>query len=1812
MTDTAETEPADAPFGAGIAIVGMAARFPGARDLPEFWANLRDGVESIVSLSDEELLAAGVAPEMFKRADYVKAWPRFEGLADFDAEFFGYSAREAQVMDPQHRLFLETAWQALESSGYDPGQYDGRIGVFGGSSTSAYLENIVSNLEQGRNLKNENAGLAFELSFLTSRVSYKLGLRGPSFPVQTACSTSLVALHAACQSLLSYECDMALAGAVSYKVRDKHGYRYQEGSFLSPDGHVRPFDARARGTVFGNGVGVIVLKRVEDAQADSDTLHAVIKGSAVNNDGGMKSSFTAPSVRGQAQVIREALSMAAAAPESIDYVEAHGSGTLIGDSIEVQALSQVFGESASCGLGSVKGNVGHLDAAAGMAGLIKVVLALTHETIPPSVNYKEPNPDAHLDRTSFHVPTTATPWRRAPGRCRRAGVSAFGFGGTNAHLVLEEPPARAPSDSSPRQEETLIITARTAHALEQATDRLAAHLRGHRTDLADAAHTLARGRRHHPHRRTVTGIDPDLVAAALETRDPAWVTTTQSPPHHVPLVFQYGGQGTQRPGMAAELYHRFPVFRDAMDECSALLAPHLPADIRDVLLDPGSIGHLDQTLWAQPALFVHQYALTRLWKLWGITPNALLGHSLGEWTAACVAGVFALPDALELVALRGKLMQARSPGAMLNVMADRAAVAADLTAELALAADNGPEYCVVSGSAEAIEDFAELAQRRGWVTQPLKASHAFHSAHMRPIIDDLTAALTKTRPQAPRIPLVSNVTGTWITEEQATDPSYWARHALVTVEYAAGVRTVATTHPHANILEIGPSHTLTNLARRILAGSTDVAIHTSHPHRRHPGMDAQHLHRTLHRLWHHGSTPDWAAYYGQEHRHRIPLPLHPLSRKRHWLDVHVPRHPTPEPSPLHPLLDRLLVRSMGQSVFLTELSPDRHWILSEHKLEGEAIAPGTALLEMARAAAALHFGQTITELKDVTFLVPLLVPRDTTRTVHTVIKDSGHATAEFTIVVHDPRSGSWTLHAQGFASTRPPAAPPARQDLEELRARCGLETVDGAMLQAEHQAMEFGGRWANSLRAVHVGVRAALGRLDLPDRYRSEHGQYTLDPALLDLATGFSGFATLISEDDRRRVRDRSFFLPVGYDSLRVHAPIPATGFSFIRSADDDPSAEIRKADVLICDSSGATAIEIRGFTAKRVTDAKRTVAQLRPHGRYHVMRWTAVPPAALPGGSAAKARRLPSTVLMIGEPGSAADDVAAALRERGVRAIIATLGHRWRHEAQDRYETPPTAEGLRRLIDALAGEPLEEVVQIAAPTTAGAADGPGELDARLPTGIYALFHLVRALSDRDALPGRLSVVAPSVARVTGHERTLAPVHATLFGLAKVIGHENQGTEVRCVDVGEGSDAAAVCAELLGPGAPAVVALRQGARYVAELGPLHLPQRARTPVVQTGGVHLITGGLGGLGLAIARHLACTVPGVRLALVGRTALPPRERWSEIPATESKRQRQVAIMAELLAAGAVVRDYQGDVTDLAQMTEVIDRIRDELGPIRCVVHAAGIAGDGFILRKDLDTLRRTVEPKVLGAAVLDAVTLSDPPDLMVAFGSTASVFGTAGQGDYTAANLYLNHFAEARTADGRPTVTIGWSDWLGAGMAADHGVQHDRGFFGSLSVEDGLAGFEEIVARDGPSVIIVGEINYLRLVSDDNLAAQARQGFVTLAPSIQRDLAAAREGIAEPAPAGSLTRPGHEIPLTGRQDGEYSATERALASIWAKEFGVTELDVHTRFSRLGLDSLGALRLAQKIQKAMGIRVTMAELLRHDATIAKFAEHLDRDRR
>ena len=877
-----------------VAIIGMTGRFPGANDLDTFWNNVRNGVESIVPISDDELRQAGVEPSLIANPDYVKAAALMSGFDMFDAEFFGMSPREAEIMDPQQRMFLECCWEALEHAGYAPGTDTGAVGVFAGTALSAYLfENLFSNRQLIETVGSRQLMLSNEKDFLCGRAAYVLNLHGPAVVVQTACSTSLVAVHMACQSVLSGECDIALAGGVSIHTFEKRGYLHTEGGVFSADGHCRAFDANASGIITGNGIGLVALKRLDAARADGDTIHAIIRGSAINNDGSDKVSFAAPSIDGQAAVISEAQAVAGVSADSIGYIEAHGTGTNLGDPIEVSALTQAFAATTQrkqyCALGSLKTNVGHLDVAAGVAGLIKATLALKHGEIPPSLHCDTPNPHIDFANSPFFVNTALRAWGPS-AQPRRAGVSAFGLGGTNAHVVLEEAPLCAQQPAA-RAAQLLLLSAKSPAALDAATANLARFLGEHpQTSLADAAWTLLHGRQHFRYRRAIAAADAAGAVEALKQAQAVRAQPVAADGKQAELVFMFPGGGNQYLDMGRALYESEQVFRSAVDECADILMPILGRDLRTVMFagatpEQEASAELNRTELALPALFTVEYAVTKQLAAWGLTPGAMVGHSLGEYVVACLAGVFSLADALTIVSARARLIGDLPTGNMVAVLMAPQQLQAYLGADLWLACVNGSLACTVSGTPAATQKLAERLEQDGVDFQLLEGWPGSHSGLMEPILEQFGAVCARLTLNAPRIPYLSNLTGDWITDAQATSAEYWVAHLRHTVQFGACLSKLMDNPAHV-FVEIGPGHTLANLLRREAnagAAPRQVTSITTMPRRDAAATGLSFLLGAVGQLWSSGCDIDWDAYYAHQSHKRIALPTYPFQRKRYWI-----------------------------------------------------------------------------------------------------------------------------------------------------------------------------------------------------------------------------------------------------------------------------------------------------------------------------------------------------------------------------------------------------------------------------------------------------------------------------------------------------------------------------------------------------------------------------------------------------------------------------------------------------------------------------------------------------------------------------------------------------------------------------------------------------------------------------------------------------------------------------------------------------------------------------------------------------------------
>lgn len=884
VTPTQESSNSESNKSSGkIAVVGMAGRYPGARNIREFWKNLMDGRESISHFSPEEIDPAVPAEDRF-HPNYGRSRGVLEDADKFDAEFFRISPREAKLIDPQQRVFLEVAYEALQDAGYDPEQFKGEIGVYGGVGDNFYhIHNVLDKKDLIKKVGALPTTVGNMKDYVATRVSYKLNLTGPSVSVNTACSTSLVAIDQAVWSLRNGNCDMALAGAASIYVPQRAGFMHGPGLPFSSDGHIRPFSADATGVMFSDGVGIVVLKRLDDALRDGDHIYGLIIGTALNNDGTDKMSFFAPSSVGQTRVIRKALKDAAVSADSLSFVEAHATGTMLGDPVEFEGLKAAFAPDTErknfCAIGAYKANIGHTDAAAGVTGLIKSLLAIEARCLPPNINFAAPNPAIDLERSPFYIPTKAVPLDSSRGPIR-AGISAFGFGGTNSHVIVEEAPAQA-SESSARSRQLLLFSAESPEALERSTADFIRHFRtSPAAQLADTAYTLAQGRKAFAFRRFVSAGHASEAADLLEASLGSPVALPREEP--TPLAFMFPGQGIQSLNMGRDLYEKEAFFRSEIDRCAERLEPLLGLDIRQLLypsVEKGQATLLDETRYGQAAIFCIEYALARYVMALGVEPSAMIGHSLGELVCATIAGVFQLDDALKLIAERGRLMQGMQPGKMLSVNLGEQELQAYLSPILQIAAVNGPKQCVVAGDPAAVDAFEGRMRAAGITCRTLRTSHAFHSHTVDPIMGEFERLFASIELREPARPFISTLTGDWIRKEQALSPSYWTQHMRAPVRFYDGIRRLWSEKNYL-LLELGPRDGASVLARKAapdpvhykalatLAGDDSYAC----------------FQNALGQLWAQGINLDWTAYFGQEKRQRLPLPTYSFEKVSHWLE----------------------------------------------------------------------------------------------------------------------------------------------------------------------------------------------------------------------------------------------------------------------------------------------------------------------------------------------------------------------------------------------------------------------------------------------------------------------------------------------------------------------------------------------------------------------------------------------------------------------------------------------------------------------------------------------------------------------------------------------------------------------------------------------------------------------------------------------------------------------------------------------------------------------------------------------------------------
>lgn len=1848
-----------------IAIVGLAGRFPGASDVATFWRNVRDGVESIADFSDQELRAAGVTPDLLADPNYVKRRGILQDTELFDAALFGYSRREAELMDPQHRVFLECAWEALEHAGY-AGGYDGVAGIFAGAGLNTYLLRSLTTREDAD--LSGSAGfqtfIASDKDFLATRVAYKLNLKGPALAVQTACSTSLVAVVLACQSLLSYQCDLALAGGVAIDVPQKAGYLYQEGMILAPDGHCRPFDARAAGTVPGSGAGIVVLRRLSDALADGDTIYAVIRGSAINNDGSSKAGFTAPSVDGQAEVIALAHALAAIEPESITYVEAHGTGTPLGDPIEVAALTEAFraGTSARgfCAIGSVKSNIGHLDTAAGVAGLIKTVLALHHRLLPATLHYTQPNPQVAFEDSPFYVNTRTTEWKagRTP---RRAGVSSFGIGGTNAHVVLEEAPEARPRRAAPtrypdRPAHILVLSARDETALQELAERYRRHFTTHPAlSLADACFTAGAGRAHLPHRLAIVARTADEAGARLAVGDdPKLVSPSRS---KIRISFLFTGQGAQYPGMGRQLYETQPVFRDAVDRCGKLLAPLLDRSLHELLYpEPGAPILLDETAYTQPALFAVEWALAELWRSWGIRPAAVLGHSIGEYVAACVAGALSLEDALKLVTIRGRLMSSLPrDGAMAAVFAPEeriAPVIASYNGRVALAAINGPDEVVVSGEAESVHALAEELRPAGIRSRSLPVSHAFHSALMDPILDDLERSAREVVWKTPDVDLVSNVTGRIVDAATLAQPSYWRDHARSPVRFADGVRALHALGCEI-FLEIGPKPTLLSMARRCVTEDAALLL----PSLREGHDDWEQMLKSLGALYTAGADVEWEGFDRGYERRRVPLPTYPFQRKRYWIEpapynLRASRRHVPA-SGSNPLLGRRLHLALRETVFEAELQSD--WpLLSEHRYYGLLVVPAVAFLSMALSATdelcpegtrpaepgALPGGYRT--LRDVMLLQALVLESDAGRapgegsasTVQLVLTPTSGGEATFQILSLDgsgatpgmapaPGSGTWTLHVTGTIAGD--AAPPASAHLldtsSDLAAelRCDTRIAGERFYEAlRHHDLALGPgfRW---LEQIELGQREAVGHLRCP--HPDEQPAHITLMGILEAGLQLLSAASAPGLAGGVEVE---IYVPIAVESLRITAHIASAcrGHARIRESANGSMGGFT-GDVDIVDARGSVVARIEGVryrraersALERLVPRPQVIGETDPSApSLYQVEWRPVPLPVYPSGETTPPRS--GFWLLFADRRGVATALIRHLEQAGERCLAVYQGETSGPAGTDSWQlNPALPDDMTRLAQAILrtdGEACLGIVHLWS-LDAPAGHGPAEeIGGAQMAPLQSMLHLVKAVAGAGAGPaprlwivtGGAQAVEPEGIVPTG---VVAPLGALLWGLGRTLALEQPELWGGLVDLDpERPDdcAAGLAAQLRHHDAEDQTAFRigghPGLRYGARLVRREAMPGGHTARLRDDATYLITGGLGELGLCVARWMAAAPSGHgarHIVLAGRRG---PSAGAATPVADA--------VAAIESMGAKVTLIRCDVSQVKDVADMLARIAAGSPPLRGIVHAAGLLDDGTMLLQDWSRFTSVLAPKVAGAWNLHQATRNLPLDFFVLFSSAAALLGSPGQGSYAAANAFLDALAHERRAQGLPATSIAWGPWAEVGMAARAGEPARRRRveqgIGDIRPADGLQVLEQLLQQQQAQVGVL-PIEWSRY-RQAFPAAGGRAFLSELMPATGRAL-----GVADRPPVDDVAEILRRLETASARQRQELLQAHVEAQV-ARVLGAPRsgaFDPQLPLHDAGLDSLMAIELRNALGRSLG-RTLPATLIFDYPTLAALAGYLARE--
>lgn len=1791
-----------------IAIVGIGCRLPGGAKEPEsYWQLLRNGVDAVSEVPPDRWdVDAWYDPDPTRSYRMNTRWGGFlDDVYSFEPSFFGLSPREAKRMDLQQRLLLEVAWEALEDAGCTRQRLAGsETGVFIGASSIDYYLMLVADGAP----PDEYKSLGIAPSVHSGRISYVLDLHGPALTVDTACSSSLVAVHLACESLRKQECSMALAAGVNLMLSPVPTLGMSNGRAFAPDGRCKTFDARADGYVRGEGCGVVVLKRLSDALADRDHIRALIRGSAVNQDG-RSIGLAAPNPGAQRAVIGAALAHAGVKPARVSYVECHGTGTPLGDPIEIEALTEALGAKreggGTCAIGSVKTNFGHLEAGAGIAGLIKTALALEHREIPPHLHFTELNPAIRLEDTRFVIPTEARRWESdAEGRV--AGVSAFGFSGTNAHVVLEQAPELPQRKPDPEQAQLLLLSARSPEALDALArshrDLLEGREAAGALDLRDVCYTAALRRTHQRHRLAVVGSSVGQMVSRLArfapaARGPGLAAGLAREGARTKTVFVFSGWGCQWPGMGRELFEQEPAFRASLDDCDRAFRSHLDGSLIELLADGRALAE-DRVDLVQPAIFAVEVALAALWRAWGVEPDAVVGHSSGEVAAAHVAGALSLEDASQVVCERSRLLATAlreagpggpDAGAMMLAslsFGEALEVVAGLGGRVSVAGDMGPRAALLSGEREALAGLQAELERRQTPARPVEVAGAAHSPLVDPLLAPLRRALRGLKPRAGQVPFHSTVTRGALGGQQL-DANYWARNLREPVHFWSTVEALVE-DGHGLLLDVSPHPVLALGMQDGLREARRRALALGSLRRDKPERES--LLTALGALFAAGHPVDWSRLYGGQER-CVALPLTPWQRERLWLwesaaEANASLLDRPRGArrrTQHPLLgERVTSPAHPETrIWQIDVSTDSFPFLKSHRIQGAVLLPSTFYVEMALAAAAELVGPGDHAAQDVRFERALILPEDEAVTLQLVC--SPEADGAFSMRFYarsarrDGRDAPWLLHAS--AAIRPAAAhdaspPVAEIDLDAVRQRCrevddpergpGIGSNDGSA------AME-------GVERVWRRDGESLGLLRLPDGQEADAEGYPLHPALLDGCLRVAARATWGETS-------HDVHLAVSLEHARVlRRPGNEAWAHATLRRNEPPEPGCYEGEVRLLDHSGQVLVEVLGA---RIESLAHSLVQGRRRDLanwLYELRWREAP---LPPPDPSLAP--PEGLLIFADECGVGEALARLLTGAGRRVVLVFPGDRYQRLDADRFRIrPDEPEDLGRLVEATLCSERGTCRELVHLWSLNRVSGDGTSAESLWTGqrlgCLGVMRIIQAIAAHavDELP-RVWLVTRGAQAVADEGEAPALTHAPLWGFGRTIAQEHPVLWGGLVDLDPAAPERMAAAQLLEHlcrgDEEDQVAYRNGRRYVPRLARARrAPAPSRSFQWRRDASYLITGGLGGLGLTVARWMV-EQGARRLVLLGRTQLPPRTRWPEIerngPVAQAAR---IAGVRALESLGASVHFASVDVGDEDQLRSFLEEFRREgWPPIRGVVHAAAVVHHKPILELDAEVLRADLSPKLAGGWLLHELLSDDPLDFFVLFSSGSSFVSSPFLSSYAAGNAFLDALAHYRRARGLPCLDVNWGTWADVGLAA---LAKGAGY---LKIE----GMRDLAPADGLDALgrLLGEDRTQVAVIDCDWAHASRAHPWAAGNPLLSELVHEREDSSKQP---ILTR---ERLLEVRPEERPALLQAHLREYVASvlESSASQVDVERPLVDLGVDSLMSIELKNEIER--GLRIVM----------------------